>query len=140
MNLSKFEKYNLSAKDLIQHLQYLDTLEDLNNFAKMYNIEDINDLEVLRRAWEFVKEKVVRPVGTTIGKAFAPIQEAIKGRTQHEIEMAGRRIAQQIYPQGQFLPIQQPQQPQQPQQIDLNKIIPYLGIALLVLLLLRKQK
>lgn len=146
MNLSNFSKYGLTPKQLVDNLQYVSNEEELKQFAEMYNIDDINDLEVLRQAWTFLKTKVFQPTVAGIKKAFEPVGEAIKGRTQYEIEMAGRRLAQQIYPQGQFLPQPQPQpQPQVVQtgfqpSFDLMRYLPFIMLAVIAVALIKSKK
>lgn len=125
----------MDYKKIINQLQVIEDINDLYNFAKDNNI---SDLEFLKKTWEFLKEKIVRPATGSVKLAFKPVGEAIKGRTQYEIEQAGQRLAQQIYPQG-FQPQVQPVVVQQ-QGFDISKYLPYIAIATLIILLIKQKK
>lgn len=138
MKLSNFEKYGLSTKDLINNLKHINNENELKTFADMYNISDVEDLQELSNAWTWIKEKVLQPVGGAVKSAFTPIKEAVAGRTKEEIDLLGRKIAQQIYPQGQFLP--QTPQVQQYQWSDMMKYIPYVLFAILLINVIKAKR
>lgn len=139
MNIDKFNKYGLQPKDLINYLNRINNEKELKEFAVMYNIDE-KDLSDLSGVWQWVKEKVIQPVGGAIKGAFSPVKEAIGQRVQSEIDLAGRRLAQQIYPQGNYLP--QPQVQLQPS-FDWNsvvKYIPYILFAYIVVNIIKSKK